>query len=361
MKKALFLVGVLLPTSGSGLALRGKSLLTVEEAPLLSKMLLMKQSFIRRRRDFLVQTQDLPRLILDLPNRVDLSLTDIWGTDTPTLLSGACDGADTRLATAALGKNQKVVHLMTNSSIPPNESTIAGQDAFICTIPGEDTARAIDDDPRVAAALEETAVQRNEDISEWKPKSRRATHRNWFQTRRAQSVYVVGYRAPLVPSFKILDGEKGFPDLDIGGGTGWAAQFYANRFTEEENPTTEVGGEDDSRFKLYFFDDSNPDWKGNQVYPETHNRWNEWIPQKGRMTPLEGKWQPLPGLPPAPSGVYAAIGGTIISGTTKWKGHSKQIDIPEGRTEPSHPTGMKAINALFEQGLFSGAPDEDDR
>jgi hypothetical protein len=192
----------------------------------------------------------------------------------------------------------------------------------------ENVARGTIDDPRVAAALDEVAKQRNEDMSTWKTRDYRATHRNWFQTRRAESVYVVGFRAASSPTA-----------LDIGGGTGWAVQFYANRFNGK-NSKTGVDGEDRSQMELYFFDDNAAAVPGKEA---THNRWSKWIPGKEGLA-SEGEWQPLDpkengGHPPPPSGVYAAIGGRRVSGTVTmdpWKGQKV--------------TGIQAINALFEQG-----------
>jgi hypothetical protein len=330
MKKALFLVGVLLPTSGSGLALgAGRS-----QTSLLKKfparfIHTLDNVLSRKRRDvddllFFKQTQKLPSLILDPPSGL-LTPKDIWGADTPTVLSGACNGADTLFAAAALQQGHKVVHLMSSSSLKPDQAKKEDQERFICTIP-DDTI----DNPRVEAALDEVSDQRHERHEPWMTDigKRRATYRNWFQTRRAKRVYVVGYRAA-----------SSATALDIGGGTGWAVQFYANRFNGV-NSKTGVDGEDRSQMVLYFFDDNAAPVPGKEA---THNRWSKWIPGKEGLA-SEGEWQPLDpkengGHPPPPSGVYAAIGGRRVSGTVTmdpWKGQKV--------------TGIQAINALFEQG-----------
>ncbi len=115
------------------------------------------------------------------------------------------------------------------------------------------------------------------------------SRRNWFQVRRADAVYVVAYRSNPSPET---------PRLDIGGGTGWACQWYIDRFLP--------GGEDPKKCKLYFYDDGAPAWPGCLKDLDTHRKWNQWNIELN-------KWEPVPGgSPPPPQGFYAGIGGTIL-------------------------------------------------
>jgi hypothetical protein len=313
MKKALFLVGVLLPASASGLLLGDK------RSRVRAKILRAARKKFDER---------LSRQILDeSDNNPTLKPRDIWGEDTPTAVSGACNGADTLWAKAAHRHGDRVLHLMASSSIKPVQALKEYQGRFISNIPNH-----IIDHRRVSAALDEVALKRNEKkkVAGWTLSARRATYRNWFQTRRAQSVYVIGYRAP-----------NGGPKLDIGGGTGWAAHFYASRFNEKKSDYSDVGSEETKNMKLYFYDDSPPTRPDIAKFvEETHGKWSMWKPSDNGDWVNEGEWQPLAEgvLPPRPSGVYAAIGGTHVS-----------------------PSGRKAITALFAQGHDKSDDDEDER
>ena len=64
--------------------------------------------------------------------------------------------------------------------------------------------------------------------------------------------------------------------------------------------------EDPATCKIYFFDDGAPGWPGCRKDPATHRKWNRWDLANSR-------WEPLEGLPPPPSGIYAGIGATILS------------------------------------------------
>ena len=102
-----------------------------------------------------------------------------------------------------------------------------------------------------------------------------------------QRVYAVAYRLPLQPN-----APDARPDLDIGGGTGFACQLYVDRFSHQrkqyECPHGECvrgeelgqnaaddegeGPEEGSLCELYFYDDGSPGWSGCLIDPATHRR-----------------------------------------------------------------------------------------
>ena len=86
------------------------------------------------------------------------------------------------------------------------------------------------------------------------------------------------------------------PVLDVGGGTGWACQWYADRF--------EDGCEDPAKCRLYFYDDAGPPWALQDEI--TKGKWSCWD-ARNRC------WAPLVGTPPPPEGLYAGIGATRLS------------------------------------------------
>ena len=91
------------------------------------------------------------------------------------------------------------------------------------------------------------------------------------------------------------------PKLDVVGGTGWACQFYIDRF--EPRGTEAAAG-----CHLYFYDDGAAGYDGHLKDPATHRKWCKW-------DPLGEKWAALPegALPPKPTGVYAAVGMTRLN------------------------------------------------
>ena len=98
--------------------------------------------------------------------------------------------------------------------------------------------------------------------------------------------------------------------LDIGGGTGFAAQFYLNRFNPDVNVFTLCGSEDPETCKMYFYDDSDENWDGCSIHYETLHKWSVW-------NIYSDEWCPLENLPPKPSGVWAGIGSTKLSAKGK--------------------------------------------
>ena len=91
------------------------------------------------------------------------------------------------------------------------------------------------------------------------------------------------------------------PKVDVVGGTGWACQFYIDRFEPR-------GAEPAAGCHLYFYDDGATGYDGHLKDPATHRKWCKW-------DPLGEKWAALPegALPPKPTGVYAAVGMTRLN------------------------------------------------
>ena len=87
------------------------------------------------------------------------------------------------------------------------------------------------------------------------------------------------------------------PVLDVGGGTGWACQWYADRF--------EDGGEDPDQCRLYFYDDAGPPWALQDE--TTKGKWSCWDVRNQRWAPV------ALGSPPSPDGLYAGIGARQLS------------------------------------------------
>lgn len=208
-------------------------------------------------------------------------------SEPPLCFSGACEGADQRFGACALQAGHTVAHLMGPRNVPSKEC-VATQADSLFNVPD-----ALLDDPIITAALEKAVVVRA-GIGSRIHGELRDCRRNFLQVRQAEAVICVGYR--LRPS----ETEK-TPVLDIGGGTGWAAQWYVDRFQPS-------GTEDPSGCHLYLWDDSDPGWDRCLVDPATHRRWSRWRGEK---------WVPLAlgEHPPALGSLqmYAGIGATILS------------------------------------------------
>ena len=164
------------------------------------------------------------------------------------LLSGACEGADETFGRAALMAGHRVVHLLCdeNSLKYVSEHVKKEQSHCLYHLPNVllEKTSVVEAVRRAGShRLPETSL-----VDGWEAKIS-ASRRNFFQVRCASSVYAVGWRLcegvnPL--TFEPLPaGEQG-QGIDVGGGTGWACQFYIDRFGP--------GGEDPSSCRLYFFD-----------------------------------------------------------------------------------------------------------
>jgi len=200
------------------------------------------------------------------------------------LLSGAADGADTIFGEHALSANHEVVHFMGPRNEPSVEARLAQGFSFYYL---DDTVL---EGPQCNEIFRRVNQERS--LGKWLATAEeewRDSRRNVFQVLRADRVYAVGYRQ--APSAET-------PALDVGGGTGWACQCYADRFYGEN-------AEPADKCQLYFFDDGDPDWGGCLKDPATHRRWSKW-------DALRKVWQPLDGSPPPPRGLYAGIGTTVL-------------------------------------------------
>ena len=207
-------------------------------------------------------------------------------TSKPLLLSGASDGADTLFGAAALRAGDDVVHFLGPGNAP-SEVARCEQAASLHAVKKE-----LIEHPTIVAALRDAATARGEsDVSAWYESSR-----NFLQVRRVCAVYAVGYRAP-----------DPAPALDIGGGTGFAAQFYVDRFRPKVDSDSGLGGESVDQCQLYFYDDGTPGWAGCKVVEATHKKWSKWEITMQAWVPMQGS------PPPRPSGLYAGIGGTRLS------------------------------------------------
>mmetsp|Transcript_1849 Transcript_1849/g.4504 ORF Transcript_1849/g.4504 Transcript_1849/m.4504 type:complete len:413 (+) Transcript_1849:2-1240(+) len=155
----------------------------------------------------------------------------------------------------------------------------------------------------VSKALDKAAESRvlgSQMTKDWRDRvAAMAARRNFLQVRRADAVYVVGWR--LAQGRDQFTGKSEIdpretPALDVGGGTGWACQWYVDRFAS--------GGEDPALCKLYFFDDAGPPWARKD--PATEGKWSRWSTKSNA-------WETLEQDPPKPDGLYAGIGATRLS------------------------------------------------
>ena len=224
----------------------------------------------------------------DLPERI---VSQHWRDEgaQPRMLSGASPGADTLFGAAAARAGHVVVHFLGPNN-EPSETAAREQADSLCRV-----QRATIEHPSVTAALRDAAAARLKPLPDAWAEEWYDSRRNFLQVRRADAVFAVGYRQP-----------SDDPPLDIGGGTGFAVQFYVDRFRAARDARSGLGGEPADRCKLYFFDDSSPGWSGCKVVPRTHKKWSAWDVRAQAWVPLSGK-------PPPPAGTWAGIGGTRLS------------------------------------------------
>ena len=205
----------------------------------------------------------------------------------PLMLSGASEGADTAFGRCALAAGHTSAHILGPRNVPSAECVSSQADALYRV--GDELL----DSEEISAALERASRLRLGASSRMSG-DLRDSRRNYLQVRRAELCLCVAYRLP--PSAEA-------PALDIGGGTGWAAQWYADRFRPR-------GAEDPSLCQLYLFDDGDPSWPGCHVDERTHRRWSKWCVEEGAWSPLaKGELPPRP----ATARVYAGIGSTVLS------------------------------------------------
>jgi len=215
------------------------------------------------------------------------------------LLSGACDGTDTIFGDCALEAGHSVAHFMSPEDVEWTSARAKALQSDWFYLIGNDLLGGA----KVTLALEKAVehrvlkTQRTADLKEKVAAS--IAKRNYVQVRRASAVYVVAWR--IAEGMDALTGRNPVgtdetPKLDIGGGTGWAAQWYVDRFDD--------GGEDPAHCRLYLFDDGGPPWARRDE--ATLKKWNVWDIRTH-------SWKPIGGMPPRPSGLYAGIGSTLLS------------------------------------------------
>jgi len=232
------------------------------------------------------------RIVLGDVNRASLG-------PLPMLLSGAREGADETFGEMAMAQKHQLVHFLG----PGDEEWASAKaketqkDAF------EHVRKELLEGAIVSEAFGkagESRVLGSQRTPDWEARvADMAARRNFLQVRCADAVYVVGWRLEhgkdqFTGRSDVAPDET--PLLDVGGGTGWACQWYVDRFRD--------GGEDPTRCKLFFFDDAGPPWalKGQA----TEGKWSRW-------NCTEKVWEPLEHHPPKPSGLYAGIGSTQLS------------------------------------------------
>jgi len=224
-----------------------------------------------------------PSLAEDIING---SLGDEQFRHCPMCLTGASDGADTLFGKAAMAAGHEVVHFCGPGNVPSDDVQRHQADCVYRL-----TDELLDCDT-VSEAFQLAGSARvlggvPDQEDDWQLKWR-TSKRNYVQVRKAQTVYVVAYRMPPGPFT---------PKMDVGGGTGWACQWYIDRFSH--------GGEDKSECNLYLYDDGAPAWSGAYKDEVTHRRWNFWDVERSMWVPLERP-------PPPPSGLYCGIGSTRL-------------------------------------------------
>ena len=227
----------------------------------------------------------LPHAIVAGPDAMQDVVRQLGGV--PLLLSGASPGADTEFGEAAMRLGHEVAHFLGPNNEPSPEATQTQTAKLL------DVSDDVLEGEAVGSVFRKTVHTRFAgDALDTADEDWKDSRRNVLQVMRADVVYAVAYRS--LP-------EEGSPALDIGGGTGFACECYANRFRGD-------GGEDPSGCRLYLFDDGDPNWPGCLKDPLTHRKWSRW-------DSLQEVWSPLEGAPPTPSGVYAGIGSTRL---TEW-------------------------------------------
>lgn len=215
------------------------------------------------------------------------------------VLTGACSGADEAFAVEALKSGHGVVHFLGPEDEEwASDECKANQSQYFHRLSNETLTSDVCEKAFQLAAMSRIRGSQRKDG--WEADvAAMAARRNYFQVRMAQAVYVVSWRCgeradPYAGKTEVPEGET--PKLDIGGGTGWACQWYADRFGP--------GKEDPANCQLYFFDDAGPPWA--RTGAPTSKRWSRW-------DAVGQQWVPMTSPPPRPTGVYAGIGGTRIS------------------------------------------------
>jgi len=239
-------------------------------------------------------TEEVPDLAVAI---VDGTL-DKKSIKLPMVLSGACEGADETFGDMAIKAGHKVAHFL-----GPGDEEWAGDKAKTEQQFGFfHVSEALLNSDAVNKAFDKASdsrVLKSQRAEGWREKvANMAARRNFLQVHCADMVFAVGWR--LKEGFEQFTGRETCapeetPKLDVGGGTGWACQWYVDRFGEE----------DAHECQLYFFDDGGPPWAREES--DTIGRWNLWDVKEARWRPLDIDQVPKP------DGLYAGIGATRLS------------------------------------------------
>mmetsp|Transcript_75178 Transcript_75178/g.190117 ORF Transcript_75178/g.190117 Transcript_75178/m.190117 type:complete len:572 (-) Transcript_75178:42-1757(-) len=264
--------------------------------------------------------------------------------EVPMLLSGACAGADETFGEMALKHQHQLVHFL-----GPGDEEWASEKAKQTQSHGfVHVKKELLEGTVVSEALKKAAASRvlgSQRTPDWKARvAEMAARRNFLQVRYADMVYVVGWR--LEKGKDQFTGKsdcdpRETPKMDVGGGTGWACQWYIDRF--------EDGLEDPENCKLFFFDDAGPPWA--RKAPATQGRWNRWNVRAK-------EWEPLDKNPPKPSGLYAGIGATKLSSRAESaiRGLYPEISAPSADVAKDGAGLRAAAGAAASYGAVEPAP-----
>ena len=217
------------------------------------------------------------------------------------LLSGACSGADELFGDMAMRARHRVVHFLGPRDLEwASDRAKAEQEHAFFKVEKE-----LLDGPVVSGAFHRASRSRvlgSERAKKgWEKRvADMSARRNVLQVWCVDVVYAVGWR--LQPGKDQFTGQADIaaeetPALDVGGGTGWSCQYYADRFGE--------GGEDPRDCHMYFFDQGGPPWALKDS--DTAGKWNKWNAQTRQWEPMTEEG------PPKPWGLYAGIGATRLT------------------------------------------------
>lgn len=206
-------------------------------------------------------------------------------SEPPLCLSGASEGADETFGSAAMNAGHIVAHVMGPRNVPSQLCAATQADALY------NVSDEMLNNPLITSALGKAIVVRA-GIASRMTGAVEDCRRNYLQVRQAEACLCVAYRHER--SADVMS------KLDMGGGTGWAAQWYVDRFKPQ-------GPEDPAECRLYLWDDGNSSAPGCLIDPATHLRWNLW--RGDCWVPLgDGEAPPLSNFR-----IYAGIGATRLS------------------------------------------------
>jgi len=220
----------------------------------------------------------------------------------PTLVSGGFQGADVLFGDAAANAGHVVVHILG----PFNSATSkAAINQHLCRL----EPAQLDND-KVHQQWSDVMAKRDKNWQEQDYMSLR----NLFQVQDVDAVYAVATRLPAEEQPEVP-----IP-MDIGGGTGLAAQAYINRLgpngmSIRRIPAKCIDNDCVIKGKLWLFDDCihTEKWKGCLIDEKTNKKWSKWNFETQEWNPLGDNESPneLPGAEQQLR--YAGIGGRFIN------------------------------------------------